>query len=169
MVSFIKKFLVLIIVILLSLGCASKVEIPVRHVGVIKSHQQENRQVLRPGVHLIAFGTEVVIYDTSPASLDIDFDFLFSDTSEGTIKLAIEFSPIPDSLSAFYSIFQSVYVTPVVDQGTRKVVRNLLNRYKPSDLTKEELEFKIHEALTSKHPVSNYVHLSKVVILELRY
>jgi hypothetical protein len=163
-----KEFLICVIVILLAQGCKSKVEIPVLHVGVVKAHEQVDTAVLNPGEHLIDLGSEVIIYDTSPASLDIEFDFLFSDSSEGNLRLEIEFSPIVDSLSAFYRKYQSIYVTPIVDQGTRKVVRSLLLNFKPSDLAKDEFELEIRKAITTNDSIMNYIQITKIDIVEFR-
>jgi hypothetical protein len=168
-VSIMKKLFFSAIVILSSQGCTSKVEIPIRHVGVVKNDEQLNAQVLKPGEHSVSFDSEVIIYDVNSENLEIEFDFLFSDSSEGNLKLAIEFNPIADSLPAFYRKYQSDYVTPIVDQGTRKVVRTLFLNHKPTDLTKNEFELKISKTIITDHPIMNYVNINKVDIVELRY
>ena len=84
-------------------------------------------------------------------------------------KVAVEFIPIVDSLSAFYGKYQSIYVTPIVDQGTRKVARDLLFKYKPTDLTKDEYELEVLKAIKANPAIMNYVEIKKVGIVELRY
>ena len=164
-----KKLLISAVVALFLQGCTSKVEIPIKHAGVVTSDEQVSSEVLRPGEHLVNFGSEVIIYDVSPVSLDIEFDFLFSDTSEGKLKVDIEFNPITDSLSAFYEKYQSKDVTPIVDQGTRKVVRSSLFKQKPTDLTKDEIEIEIIKAIKTNNAIINYVDIKKVDIVELMY
>ena len=164
-----KKLLFIAIVILLFQGCSSTIEIPINHAGVIKNDEQVSVEVLKPGEHLVSFGSEVIVYDVSPVSLDIEFDFLFSDASEGNIKVTIEFNPIVDSLSAFYRKYRSIYVTPIVDQATRKVARDLLFEHKSTDLKWNEFQQEIFKVIKVNHSIMNYVEINKVVIAEIRY
>lgn len=163
------EFLIGAIVILFSVGCTSKVEIPAKHAGVVKNDEHVHAEVLKPGRHLINFGSEVIVYDVSLASLTIEFDFLFSDASEGNIKLDVDFNPIADSLSAFYKQYRSIYVTPIVDQGVRKVTRDLLFTHRSTDLTKEEFETEILKAIKTNPGIMSFVEIKKVDIVELRY
>jgi hypothetical protein len=165
----IKELLISAIVILFFHGCTSKIEIPINHAGVAKNDEKVNAEVLKPGEHYVNFDTEVIVYDVSPASFDIEFDFLFSDASEGNIKVEVEFNPIADSLSAFYRKYQSIYVTPIIEQGTLKVARDLLIKYRPTDLTKDEFEIEILKAIKVNHAIINYVEIKEVNVNDLRY
>lgn len=164
-----KRFLLIVIVILLLQRCTAKVEIPNNHAGVVKDQEQVETQVLKAGEHLISFGSEVIIYDISRVSLETEFGFLFKDVSEGNLKVAIEFKPVIDSLSGFYRKYQSLYVTPVVEIETRSIVRNLLKDYNSNELTKEELEQKIIKAAFENNLILNYVDVYEVNIVELRF
>lgn len=166
-----KEPLECLIALLLLQGCTGKVEIPIRHVGVVRINQQVDTAVLKPGDHWINpwSVSEVIIYDVSPESSEDEFDVLFSNSSAGNVKLAIEFTPIVDSMSAFYREYESIYVAPIVDQGTRRVVRDALLKYKPDDLSKDAFEHVIIRAILENHPQRNYVEIDKVDIVELRY
>jgi len=163
-----KKILVIAVVVLFLQGCTSKVEIPIRHAGVVKTDEQVSAEVLKSGTHSVSFGSQVIVYDISLADLDFECGFLFSDAFEGNFKVAIEFNPIADSLSSFYRKYQSEYVIPVVEQATCRVTRDLLFKYKSTDLTKEEFQIEILKAIKANHAIVNYVEIKKVDIIELK-
>jgi len=167
--STMKKLLTSAIVILFFQGCTSKVEIPVNHAGVIKIDGQVNTEVLKPGQHLINFGSEVIVYDVNLAYFNLELDFFFSDTTRGDLQVAIEFKPIADSLSAFYIKYQSIHITPIIEQATGNVIRDLLFKYKHIDLTKNEFEIEIAKAIKANHAIINYVEIREIDIVELRY
>ena len=165
-----KKLFISAIVILFFQRCTSKVEIPIDHAGVVKNDEQVIAEVLKPGNHMVSFGSEVIVYDVSPADFDLEFDFMFSDTSSvGNLRVAIEFKPIADSLSAFYRKYQDIYVTPIIEQATGNIIRDLFFKYKPTDLTKDEFELEIVKAIKTSHAIVNYVELKEVDVVELRY
>ena len=93
-----KELLFIVTVILMLQGCATKIEIPNKHAGIVKRNEQVETQVLKAGEHVISFGLEVIVYDISQESLETEIDFLFKDVSGGTLKIEIEFKPIVDSL-----------------------------------------------------------------------
>ena len=158
-----------IVWILLLQGCTSKVEIPIKHAGVVTNQEQVKAEVLKSGVHAVDFGSDVVVYEISPTNLQIEFDVLFSDASAGNLKVALDFNPIPDSLASFYKKYQSIYITPIIDQRARAAVRQLLFKYKPDELTKEELRKRIIKAITEDPSISNYVYISDVETIELGF
>jgi len=164
-----KKLFFNIIVALFLQGCTSKIEIPVSHAGVVIRDEQVKTLVLRPGEHLVSFGTRVIDYDVSQATLDSEFDFYFEDFSKGKLNIAIEFKPIADSLPGFYSKYQYIWVTPVVEIVTRNIVFDLFKNVKPNEFTKEELELKIIKAITENARLTNYVNVKRVDIVDLRF
>lgn len=164
-----KKILAGIIIILLFQGCTLKVEIPENHVGVITSDGEGKEEVLRPGKHLVDFDSEIILYDLNPEDFVIEFDFLFSDTTGGNIKLGLEFKPITDSLAAFYRKYQSTEVAPIIEQATGNITRDLLFKYRPTDLTKDEFKLEVVKTIKTSPEIVNYVEIRKVNIIELRF
>jgi len=162
-----KELLFLVIISLLLQGCTSKIEIPVSHAGVVIHDEHVKTLVLRPGEHLVSFGTRVIIYDVSQAILDSEFDFYFEDFSKGKLNVAIEFTPIVDSLSSFYRKYQSIYVTTVIEIITQQIVRDLFKNVKPNEFTKQEFELKIIKAIIENDRFTNYVNVKRVDIVDL--
>jgi hypothetical protein len=165
-----KQWICVAIVVVPLMGCEIKVEIPIKHAGVVITNEGDVQdEVLRPGKQIVRTDSEVILYDISYQQLENDFDFLFKDASSGDVKLTIEFTPMVDSLPSFYRAYQSIYVDPVVDVKSRSTVRKLLENYDPTEFNKDELRIKIIEALTNNREITNYVKLHKVVVTDLRW
>jgi hypothetical protein len=162
-----KKFLFRFIVVLCLQGCTTKIEIPVKHAGVVRRDEQVSAEVLKAGEHQVSFDSEVIIYDVNPTSLDTEFDFLFSDSSEGKLKIDVEFNPITDSLSSFYKKYHSISITSIVNQVMRGAVRNSLFKFSPKQLTKDEFEIEINNVIRTNPAIVNYVEIKSIDIVEL--
>jgi hypothetical protein len=158
------------LVAILLFGCESKVEIPIRHAGVvIADHEQVENQVLRPVEHVVGYGSEVIVYDVGYENLEIEFDFLFKDVTEGNLKLAIEFTTIVDSLPSFYRMYQSTYIVPVVDSKIRSIIRKFLMNYNPTELAEDELKARIIEVLVNNRDITNFAKVHQVELMDLRW
>jgi hypothetical protein len=157
------------IIIFILAGCESRIEIPVDHAGVVIDHEHVEPQVLRHGEHLVNFGSEVIVYDVNDTKLEMEFDFIFRDVSEGDIKLTVEFKPIADSLPSFYKKYKSIYVTPVMQTKSRQIVRELLESYDPNELSSDELKTRINKTLANDPQITDYVKVYKVDILDLSW
>ena len=159
--------LALVLVILLQ-SCNSKTEIPHDHAGVVTHNGQSDPTVLTAGEHVIGYGSKVILYDVRSTRLDLDVDFLFSDASEGKIKLAMQFYPIADSLPAFYEKYQSIHVAPIVDQGVRKAIRGSLGKY-TRDEAEETLRKNVMHAIVTESEVVKYLVIEDLEIVNLQY
>lgn len=149
-------------------SCTSKVEIPAHHVGVISDDQQVNPTVLSSGEYVVEQGSRVIVFDLRPTRLDLDIDFLLSDASEGRIRMAIKFRPIADSLPALYRRYRSIHVEPIVEQGIKRVTRELLAKYAPTE-SFDTLRRQVKNFLIDAPTLGNYVVISDIDIVELRY
>lgn len=165
-----KQLIFLTTVTLLLTGCEIEVEIPIRHAGVVITNYGEvNDQVLRPGKQIVRTDSRVILYDVSYQQIENDFDFLFIDVSRGDVKLAIEFTPIVDSLPSFYRTYESHRIPPVVDVKSRSTVRKLVENYNPTEFTRDEVRTKIIEAITSNPEITNYMKVHKVDVKDMRW
>jgi hypothetical protein len=144
------------------------VEIPAGYRRVKVDGGEVSDEVLKPGEHLM-IGTQVVIFDVSPANFDEEFDFLFSEASRGDLRIAFEYTPIADSLSAFYREYQTWDVQVLLGQVMPMTVRELLLTHQPTDLTRVEFEYAVREAIMKDQRIMNYVKIEKFDILELSY
>jgi hypothetical protein len=165
-----KHSILIAIAALILIGCEIKVEVPINRAGVVITKNGEVKdQVLRPGKQIVRTDSKVVLYETMYEELENDFDFLFKDVSRGDVKLAIEFTPIVDSLPSFYRTYESIYVSPVVDVKSRWTVRKLFENYNPNDFSKKEFKRKIVDTLISNHEITDYVKVHKVEVVDLTW
>jgi hypothetical protein len=165
-----KQLISLALVTLLLMGCEIKVEVPIRHAGVVITNDGEvNDKILTPGKQIVRTDSQVILYDVSYQQIEDDFDFLFKDVSRGDVKLTIEFTPVVDSLPGFYRAYESDDIPTVVDIKSRSTVRDLLKNYNPTEFSKGEFKTKIIEALTNNREITNYVKVHKVEVMDLRW
>jgi hypothetical protein len=165
-----KQLMYLAALALLVMGCEIKVEVPIKHVGVVITNEGEVKdEVLTPGKQIVRTDSEVILYDVSYDQIEDDVDFLFKDFSRGDLKLTVEFTPIVDSLPSFYRKYQSHRIPPVIIVKSRSPVRNLLKNYGPAEFSKDQFRTKIVEAITNNREITNYVKVHKVDVLNMRW
>jgi hypothetical protein len=165
-----KHSIFMAIAALILMGCEIKVEVPINRAGVVITKNGEVKdQVLRPGKQIVRTDWQVVLYDVRFEELENDVDFLFKDASSGYAKLAIQFTPIVDSLPSFYRTYESIYVDPVVNVKSRWTVRKVFENYNRNDFSKKEFEKRIIEALANNREITNYVKVHKVEVVDLTW
>jgi hypothetical protein len=160
------KFGLVIIAMSLIQGCTAQVNIPAGKAGVVKSSRGIEPEVLKAGKHPIVANSELIVYDVSSEKLEFGFGVSFSDGAAGNLRLAFEVNPIVDSLSGFYRRYESIYVSPIVQQSTMHSVRMFLVLHKKADLTQRDFENQIIQLVTTNPLLVNYVKISSVEIVD---
>ncbi len=160
------KFALIAVALSVVQACTGQVDIPSGKAGVVKSSRGIEPGVLKSGKHPVIANSELIVYDINSENLEFGFDVAFSDGSAGTLRLSLEVNTIVDSLPGFYRRYESIYVSPIVQQSTMHSVRMFLVNHEKTDLSKAAFERQIIQLVTTNPSLVNYVKISVVEILD---
>lgn len=130
------RFLVPIIFLAALAGCKSVVIKPTEK-GVIyhKTQGLDTTTILDEGLHSIGLAKKIVIYDVKAQKKEDNYSFVLADNSEVQIDYYFVFKPNEDYLPQLHRDKGSGYSEIFVMQRARKLVRDTMQHYRPSELT----------------------------------
>lgn len=132
------RFLVPIIFLTALAGCKSVVIKPTEK-GVIyhKTQGLDTTIVLDEGLHSIGLAKTITIYDVKTQKKEDNYSFVLADNSEVQIEYYFVFKPNEDYLPQLHRDKGSSYSEIFVMQRARKLVRDTMQHYRPSELTQQ--------------------------------
>jgi len=155
------------IILLLTLGCTSNLEVRRDEVVVIYNKETGDvaEKVLKEGVHQVNSDVGVVYYEINsvPEKVDFSFNFLTNDASEWKIEFSLKYTPKIDSLSSFFREYRTQYISIPVESEIKALVRDYWVTL-PKSKVESKLVFEtIKDQLSSGIELQNFVEITEFV------
>lgn len=162
---------ILIIISVSIVSCTHDVEIPKDHVGITYDNvtKEISDSVYLSGKHILGLDISVVFYDVRPKTVDFLFDFLFEDVSSGKINFSLIYSPIIDSLPAFYNDKNTARLDIYINREIKDSVRSLMGNISKDNLDEKLVFEKIKHLLADKNELNRIVIINEFVAGEIIY
>jgi len=143
-------------------ACNVAVEVPHKKCAVVVHGSEIEPGVLPQGHHRIAHGANLIFFDVTPQALELSFDFLLDDATQGDVGCTVLFTVKPDSLASFYKRYQVDRPDAALQVHAQSVVRKMLSDYNPEMIGQDDLQPRILRALQHDKEIQAYAEISDV-------